>query len=234
MRWISFAQADSMSRSVIHLLPATRGGMAAQPVSCVIELFGDRPDSTEVAIDGMRLNQPDGIRLEEAFPRLREGGNSLVGIAVNLDSAQQKGDLSSSICELEVISRNKSVRFKMALRKDNSVERSTIPIISDTFTQTSLILTNQGSQYIEVQLAPQANLDNLNSQPLTNISIAPFSVSEYNLGSMFLLGSAPFNCQWGETRLATTFLIGQLPPEVAAFIVYRENSSKRIQSVLEV
>lgn len=229
MRWISFAQADALSRSVVHILPTTRGGIAAQPVMCSITLFADRPEQAEVSIEGMRLNQPDGIRLEEAFPRLKEGGNSLIGVAVDLEPSQQKGDLRNSVCAIEILSRTHVVRFPMPLREEPRTRREGIPVIADRATQTSLVFANQGARYAEVQLSPVGG----GNHPM-NISVAPHSVSEYSLSSLTGSSATSFHCSWGEVVLGSAVMTSELPVEIAGFIVYREAGSQRITSVVSL
>lgn len=233
MRWISFAQSDSLTRAVLHILPTTRGGIAAQPVMCTIQLFGDRSDSAEVSIDGMRLNQPDGIRLDEAFPRLKEGGNSLVGIAVNLEPTQQKGDLRNSICTMEILSRGQTVRFPMPLREDVLNRRQSIPVVADRTTQTSLIFANQGSRYAEIQVIPVSEKGKSPAHPM-NISIAPHSVSEYSLSGLGSQAGTQFSCSWGEVTLSSATLASELPVEMAGFVVFREAGSQKISSLVSL
>lgn len=233
MRWISFAQSDSLTRSILHLLPTTRGGIVTQALSCTIELFGDRPESAEVAIDGIRLNQPDGIRLDEAFLRLKEGGNSLVGIAVTIESSQQKSDLKNSTCMMEIFTRERSTRFSMPIRETPLKIGVPAPLIADPSMATSLILVNRGDQYHEITVrAAHASGEGL-PQPL-HISLAPRAVSEYSLAALMSQTSDPFNVSWGAVSLAAAEIETELDADVAAFAVYREAGTQRITSVLNV
>ena len=229
MRWISFAQSDSLHRSLVHILPTTRGGIAAQPVACVLQLFADRPDVTEISIDGMRLNQPDGIRLDEAFPRLREGGNSLVGISIVLESVQQKGDLRNSECAVEIVSRGRSIQFPMIACSDQAGMPRPLMAINDSLTQSSVIFVNQGTSYAEVRLAHSTDSNGL----AMCVSLTPHSVSEYVLKPQGAsLGDNSYNCGWGTVQVSRMSLVEPLSADVAGFCVYREASSKKIQSVV--
>ena len=233
MQWISFAQSDSLTRSILHVLPSTRGGIVTQAISCSIELFGDRPESTEVAIDGIRLNQPDGIRLDEAFLRLKEGGNSLIGICVKIESAQQRSDLRHSSCLIELFSRERTMRFPMPVRDAPIKPTQTLPVIADRLCQTSVVFVNRGLQYNEVQIRLAPAISHAGATPL-NISVSPQSVSEYSLASLLPQSAEPFHASWGEVSMAAAEIVTEIDTDVAAFVLYREVGTQRIVSVLNV
>jgi hypothetical protein len=235
MRWISFAQTDSLSRSLLHLFPCSKGGFSAQPIQCSLELFADRPEPAVVALDGMQLNQPDGVRLDEVFPRLKEGGNSLVGVAVNLETVSGKGDLSPSSCAIEIINRFGSVHFPMVNNTMTSKRYPSIAVLTDRATSTSLVIVNQSQRYIELKLKGSSSEKSQSEdifEKLQSLSIAPGSVSEFSLSGQNNFTGEPFHSLYGDVLLSGQELVGDLSEGVASFITYRDGTTKSISSVV--
>lgn len=237
MRWISFAQSDSLSRSIVHLFPTSKGGFSAQPLHCTVELFADRPESTAVALDGMQLNQPDGVRLEELFPRLKEGGNSLVGVSVTLETTSGRGDLSPSTCAIEIVNRSGSVHFAMKRDEANNNCKGPIAVITDRTSMTSLALINQSTRYVELELRNVnlgANGATNGARSLHSLSVAPSSVNEYSLSGQSGLAGEPFSTTHGDVLVEGQELLGDLSEGVVAFVLYRDSVTKAISSVVSV
>ncbi|MCB0340447.1 MAG: hypothetical protein KDD53_12625, partial [Bdellovibrionales bacterium] len=85
-RWVSFCAHDSLLRSIFHFFPSALGVTVPYPAECRISLFGDGFGMRQVVLQGARLNQPDGVRLEDAFPSLLESAPSLLGIEITITS----------------------------------------------------------------------------------------------------------------------------------------------------
>ena len=188
-----------------------------------------------MALDGMQLNQPDGVRLDEVFPRLKEGGNSLVGLAVNLETASGKGDLSASSCAIEIINRFGSVHYQMVADQARSQHSPSIAVLTDTTTVTSLVVINQSLRYVELQLKGSGLQSGVREdifEKVNTLSVAPSSVNEFLLSGQQGLVGEPFHSLYGDVQLSGQELIGDLSEGVAAFITYRDATTKSISSVV--
>jgi hypothetical protein len=183
----------------------------------------------------MQLNQPDGVRLDEVFPRLKEGGNSLVGLAVNLETASGKSDLSASSCAIEIVNRFGSVHFPMVRDLTHNQRYPAIAVLTDRTTITSLVVVNQSERYVELQLKGSAMSGSEGTdifEKVNTLSVAPSSVSEFSLSGQHSFVGEPFHSLSGDVQLIGQELLGDLSEGVAAFVTYRESTTKSISSVI--
>ena len=70
--WVAPVVSSGLTRTVVHFFPAARGVASPYSVSCRLTLFGGGIERRSVVLEGARLNQPDGLFVDEAFPELPE------------------------------------------------------------------------------------------------------------------------------------------------------------------
>ena len=112
VKWIGFGVSNALSRTVVHFFPSGGGVTAPYPANCMLNLFSLTVDESigglahkleekKIVLEGARLSQPDGVRLDQAFEDLSQGVKGFFGITVELSTGQPKVDLSGSSCIIE-------------------------------------------------------------------------------------------------------------------------------------
>jgi hypothetical protein len=102
-----------MTKTLVHFYPATSGVSAPYNVICRVALFGKGFDRKTVALDGARLSQPDGVRLEDLFPGLGDTVNGVFGIEVEISTNQPRVDLGCSWCVVECVHGAHALRYSL-------------------------------------------------------------------------------------------------------------------------
>src|SRR5262245_32337102 len=122
IEWVTFAVSNAISKTIIHFFPSAQVTSAPYPVIFKLNVFGKDVASKNVALEGGRLGQLDGVRLTDAFPHLAEGTTGLIGLHVEITTPQPRIDLSPSHCVIELVSSAQSVRFspKQSSKSDKS------------------------------------------------------------------------------------------------------------------
>lgn len=234
VKWISFCLANSLTRTVVHFFPSAGGVTAPYPATCKISLFGQNYDSKSVTLEGAKLSQPDGVRLDQIFEPLKEGVVGFFGLEVAITSSQQRVDLSASDCVIELSARGHSTRFRpirWTEREDSFSENREGLILKDSFNTTSLILVNP----TDTPLAPQTFVRDPEKQEnfnlLSNSPVGPMSVVEVDLDETYLSKLSPQTASWGLCRISNMVVMERGKNSLASFILYRDALTKRPVSV---
>lgn len=113
MRFYSFIPAHTLIRSVLHFFPSAERVVAPYPVSCKIAFFREREIIKSLALDGLRLSQPDGVKVEDLLsPQDFESQHGLIGVEIELDTKGRGADLSLSDCIVEIECQDYSVQYR--------------------------------------------------------------------------------------------------------------------------
>ena len=83
-------------RSRIHFFPTAGNAGGHYPVVCSLTLYGKSVEKRTVQLDGGRINQPDGLRIEDAFAGLSVEHQGLFGLDIGLSVAQGRLNLLPS------------------------------------------------------------------------------------------------------------------------------------------
>ncbi len=100
----AFFLTTSAIRSRVHFFPSAGATSGHYPVTCDLTIFGKGIERRTVRLDGGRLNQPDGIRLEDAFPSLASETSGVCGIEVRLECSHGRINLLPSRVFIEMVS----------------------------------------------------------------------------------------------------------------------------------
>ena len=245
-----FCLSTSSIKTRVHFFPSAGASTSHQPITCILSLFGKGIEKRSVMLDGGRLNQPDGVRLEDAFPSLRGEASGIFGLELQLSSQQGRANLLNSQAAVELVSPQSSLLYYSApFVAESAPENATvgegldIPTrlqaarrtsfvgvgLQDSFLTTSLIMINSTSETVRPSIfhgvGPEAQ-----SLPVGNI--APESAMEIPLEESLFKNSVPKECLWGLSR-AEKISIGtdSLTPNTAFYVMYRDPVSKRPVSV---
>lgn len=113
MRFYTFIPSHTLLRSVLHFFPSTERIAAPYPVSCKITFFQERSVIRSLALDGLRLSQPDGVKIEDLLTGAEgESLHGIIGVEVELDTKGRNTDLSLSDCIVEIECQEYSVQYR--------------------------------------------------------------------------------------------------------------------------
>ncbi len=231
IRWLSFCISNTLTRTSVHFCPGTKSVSAPYPINCKLTLFGGALSSPlSVVVEGARLRQADGLRLEDAFAVLQSEMTGTFGLGIELSSPQGRIDLSLSQCIIEVYSSRFTSRFQPKLidSVDGLTAEKTRPFLGlqDSLNSTSLVLVN-GS---EGGFNPcfEAVGARLNQSQEDQDVVAGLSVRELSLE---LDGTKSQEFSWGNMTAATFDSKSDLPKDVAGYIIYRDTQTKEPISI---
>jgi hypothetical protein len=241
----AFFMTTNSVRSRVHFFPSSGATAGHYPVACELTIFGKGIESRSVRLDGGRLNQPDGIRLEDAFPSLLSETSGLCGLQVVLETSQGRLNLVNSRVVIEMVSPQFSLSFSAAPCRPRVVaddEASTdakefVPeqemllglAVNDQFLSPSLVAVNAGDELLRPELRHVLRDSEV---PLHVGTIAGRSVVEFPLDETLCKQGVPHEALWGSTVVEKFWgeMQGKLA-DVSWYLLNRHPVTKRPLSV---
>ena len=237
IRWIAFGLANATTRTALHFYPSAGNVTAPYPVSCKLSVFGEGIEKASISVDGLRLSQPEGIWVDEAFPVLKSGALTLFGLEIVLSCSQHRVELDGSSCIVELNSLAQSVRYWPVSVEGGSGRSRALAAaaLRDAFSQTALVAINSTPERQEFAVALSAFES---SEPRTLSSaqapaLPPHALAEIPLDLVFDENFAALKVReysWGVLRARNLALLDSHSPLVA-YALHRDSSSRRILSV---
>lgn len=249
VKTVMFCLSTSSIKTRVHFFPTAGSTTSHQPITCVLSLFGKGIEKRAVMLDGGRLNQPDGVRLEDAFPTLRNEASGIFGLEVQLSSQQGRLNLLQSQAAIELVSPQASILYysspfvadlsevvapepstDLMQRLAAARRRSFVGVgMQDSFVTTSLVMVNSTNETVRPAIFHGVG-EEAQSLPVGNI--APESAMEIPLEESLFKKTTPHECLWGLSR-AEKISVGpdSLTPHTAFYVMYRDPVSKRPVSV---
>ncbi len=239
----AFCLTTSAIRSRIHLFPSAGGVAGHYPVNCQLTIFGKGIERRSVRLEGGRINQPDGIRLEDAFPTLLNEGVGLCGLEISFECANARINLSPSRVVVELVSPALSLSYLAApfvsLSHPQGVnvrdQRVAVGIlIQDANMSPSLIVVNHS----EGLYRPEYSCVTRSGETALQLgSVAPLSVVEFSLEESLFKHSLPRELVSGVVKFEKIWCPEVEAPTdsedlgVSSYILYRDPLTKRPVSV---
>jgi hypothetical protein len=249
VKTVMFCLSTSSIKTRVHFFPTAGSTTSHQPITCVLSLFGKGIEKRAVMLDGGRLNQPDGVRLEDAFPNLRNEASGIFGLEVQLSSQQGRINLLQSQAAIELVSPQASILYysspfvadvpeaaaaepsaDIMQRLAAARRRSFVGVgMQDSFVTTSLVMVNSTNETVRPSIFHGVG-EEAQSLPVGNIT--PESAMEIPLEESLFKRTSPHECLWGLSR-AEKISVGpdSLTPHTAFYVMYRDPVSKRPVSV---
>ena len=249
----AFCLTTSAARSRIHFFPSAGSTAGHYPVACEITIFGKGIERRSVHLDGGRLNQPDGIRLEDAFPALASEVSGIFGLEVSLSSSQGRMNLLSSRLVVEIVSSQFLLSFGAApfsintsfdsstnqtdlkaqigiteLNHDQIGARATV-VMHDSICVPSLVIVNSSSELVRPDFRHRVGTS---EDTLHLGTVAPESVVDFPLDDALCKYGEKHQALWGDVVIEKIW--GKPQPGVECYILNRECKSKRPISVCAV
>jgi hypothetical protein len=241
----AFFMTTNAVRSRAHFFPSAGATAGHYPVSCELTLFGKGIEARSVRLDGGRLNQPDGIRLEDAFPSLLTETSGLCGLQVLLETAQGRINLLNSRVVIEMVSPQFSLAFSAApfrpARASESssadaavdrevLERTLVGIaIQDKIFSSSVVAVHAGEDLIRPDLRHVLRDAEV---PLHMGTVAGRSVVEFPLDEALCKQGVQHDALWGSAVIEKFW--GRLGGELSGvswYLLNRDPATKRPLSV---
>lgn len=199
-------------------------------------------------LDGGRLNQPDGVRLEDAFPHLRTEASGIFGLEIELSCQQGRIPLQSSLAAVELVSAQSTVMYMSVPFSPVGVDSSAADKVGtdakgatprrqsfmgvglqDAAFSTSLVMINASGDAVRPSLFHRSGE---NAVPLQVGTLAADSAMEIPLEDSLFKESVPHECVWGLARAEKVSLdANSITPETAYYLMYRDTVTKRPLSV---
>lgn len=245
---VMFCISTSSIRTRVHFFPTAGASTGHHAVTCVLSLFGKGIERRSVALDGGRLNQPDGVRLEDAFPTLRGEASGVFGLQIHLSAPQGRVNLLSSQVAVEFVSPQGSILYRSApfsldveeggspvaaslsARLSANQRRSFVGVgVQDSYLATSLVMINATEEIVRPSVYHGVGEE---AESLAVGTISPLSAMEIPLEEALFKSATPHECLWGLSRAEKVSIDpDSLAPQTAYYLMYRDPVSKRPISV---
>ena len=228
IRWVSLCASNKVIKTMMHFFPRALNTNTPYPVTCKLGLFGEGQNADSVVLDGVRLNQASGILLDAAFPALNGDYAGFIGVTVDISLRQQSVILDQSSLIMELMSFSSSTMFYPTRIVDNESKSSffkSFPVLSDTLTQTSLVVVNSTLAEFNVNL-----LDVENNLVVENLRSLPLTAKEYSIDKIEDLknSASVLNSCWTNGSLSLLRFDREIPLGVCVYILCRDRANKRI------
>jgi len=247
---LTFCLSTAALRSRVHFFPNAAVPGGPYTVSCSLTVFGKGLERRSVVLDGARLGHPDGLRLEDAFPMLRNDYSGLLGLEIELSYPQERINLLPSHVSIELASADGAIVFSalpfVVKRESEAVDYGRTPgesasqkgkqrpsigvALLDKGTQTSLVMINASRDTHRPKLLKSGEMG---PEPLPVGTVGAQSVIEIPLDDLLTKGAARHEALWGEVGLQQVVVHDDNPShERGYYLLYRDAVTKRPYSVV--
>jgi hypothetical protein len=249
-----FCLSSQSIKTRVHFFPFAGAISGPYSIACTFTLFGKGIERKSVTVDGGRLGQPDGIRLEDAFQAVRGEASGIFGLQVSLSCQNHRAMMTASQLSIEVVSPQFNVVYGVpfflatgqttdagsndAIPPVPSITREEIGsgvALQDSFSTTSIVVVNPSETVVRPNLF---RLLDGKRVALHLGTVAPNAAVEMPLEEGLFRSSKPIECGWGLVR-AEAIYRGVSEEEAALtassqpsyFVVYRDPVTKKPVSV---
>lgn len=240
-----FFFAAGPARSRLHFFPSAGTTAGHYPVACELTLFGKGLERRSISLDGGRLNQPDGIRLEDAFPAVVSDLSGLCGLEVRLSCPQGRINLLNSRVVIETVSPQFSLAFSLAPFQaefgdgdgsEQAPSENTTPpqpligiAVQDAMGSPSLIVVNAGRDLERPDLFCVSRNE---EAPLHVGTVSAESVAEFPLDEALCKQGVKHEAIWGDAVIEKFWSTSSnAGAQVSWYVLYRDPVTKRPVSV---
>lgn len=253
VKWLTFCVSDAICKTIVHFFPSAGVVTAPYPAECKLTLFGKDLETKSVVLDGARFGQPDGVRIEDAFPILRQERDSLAGLEIEISSSQPRVNLESSSCIIELAYKGSSSKFFPSRMDQNESpqfkqqnQHGTGIAIKDAFTSSSLVTVNFSDAILKPNICGLK--EDGSSFEVQAERLVPFTVDESVLEGPFYKDVSFTECSWGLVRSRSIYLPEKKlvdsasastqakldQSNLAYYLMYRDSKTRRPVSVVAI
>jgi hypothetical protein len=243
----AFFMTTNSIRSRVHFFGSAGTTAGHYPVGCELTVFGKGVERRSVRLDGGRLNQPDGIRIEDAFPSLAAETSGICGLEVRLDCPQARINLLNSRIVLEMVSPQFSLSFTAAPCSADTLQAEggaqslepklarRMPVgiaLHDQLCSASLVVVNASTDLIRPEVR---HVLRDAEAPLHLGTVAAESVVEFPLDEALCKQGLVHEALWGDAVIEKLWATESINDSAATwYLLYRDPVHKRPISVCAV
>lgn len=244
VRWLGFGNVNATTKTLVHLFPSAGTVSAPYGALCKLSIFGSGIGRQSVALEGLRLSHPDGLRIDEAFPKAFESATGAFGLEIEVSTTQPRVDLTPSVCIIEFRGGGSSSRYRpyqipteRAPGMTPEPQRSMAGMIKDACTLSSLIVVNNLSGAITPKLFAVDTSNSPQADPLTAMScpaVESASVKEIEIPGSFWEQVPAREMSWGLLRARSISVETPDNEGVAIFALARDTTTSTPVSVTAI
>lgn len=239
--WLAFLNPNRKAGTLIHFFPATPGSATPYPVDLSVSLFGRGVPKRTISLEGARLFNPDGVRIEDIFSLAEADDESTLALQIELQTNNAKSDISASQCLIELPSAEGGLIFAphksvLTVNAQNSNEllenvgsEKVIMAMKDSQLCPSVLVVNCKQN----ELRPEIYYRDLRESPKALMplgQVAPMTALERKLDGTVFGEPQPREMSWGNLR--TRVLSAESGHrDMAMYLIYREVKTSKIVSV---
>ncbi len=255
--WLGFGVTGSITKTFLHFMPLSQGVGAPYPVNFSLTTGGSSLPARTINIEGARLSQPDGFRIEEAMPALTQHSSGLYYAKVEFDSSAHRLNLQASSVTVELQYQQSSVSYRPAMISQSAVAAPkhiqelndseadllacsrTAFALRDPNLYPMIILINASFQAVSAKVLSYAAREYVQT-----IVLEPETVREFEPAELGLRDPLKLDCSSGSVEAelfqlifedsASDSSIVKKGAAIAAYLVYRNRNTRRIASVLSL
>lgn len=221
IEWTTFALSQTLSRTLVHFFPSSGAVTAPYPVMCHLSCFHESGYSRSITLDGLRLGHPDGVRLEDLFPDLREQPGGLFGVTIEFSVTQPRVSLETSRCYVEFVTQTGSVRFALPSKKKGREEREPALMIRDPYHRPSVVFVNPSAEPCSIP----SGLCELFSEGSAQAELPGMSIREFPVAKEKQAQFASHECSWGICKCSPIESISDKYGALCGYVVHRDTVS---------
>ncbi|RIL06511.1 MAG: hypothetical protein DCC75_10800 [Proteobacteria bacterium] len=213
-KWLGFGVSNTLNNSVVHFFPNSHSISAPYSANCALSIFAGGMERRQVLLEGGRFGNPDGVRLEDAFPSIKADFSGLYAVEVEISTTQSRLDLSSSGCVIEIISQGLISRYlpcQVNYGVEGSILSNTTPAplaasgqaisvlaAKDSFLSTSLVVINPTPDDYSVKVVMER--DNAEASIIQHSEFKSNTIDEIMFRDSTFEDSSLQECSWGLMR----------------------------------
>jgi len=239
--WSVFLNPNRKAGTLVHFLPATPGSATPYPVDISVSIFGRGVPKRTISLEGARLFNPDGVRVEDIFSLADADEEAALALQVEVRTVQSKSDISASQCLIEFPSLEGGIIFSPGRAViDESSQAPPQPIDDQRYER--VILAMKDAQLCpsvlvvncrQSELRPEIYYRDLKESPKALMplgQVAPMSALERKLDGTVFGEPQPREMSWGNLR-SRILSAESGQKDMAMFLIYREVKTSKMISV---
>ncbi|MGI6524761.1 MAG: hypothetical protein ACOX2O_05630 [Bdellovibrionota bacterium] len=180
--WLAFCVSGQLVKTIVHFFPSAGAMGAPYQALCSLTLLRSDFEPQTVMAEGARLGQPDGFRLDLAFPDFAD--SQPAALLIELSTSQTRLNLASSDCIIEFVSQFSTIKYRPKKLINSAVDIFPILELNDSELVTSLITVNVMDAAVRFPLQTLAEKNDpeiSNFRELATLEIPAHCAKEFKL-----------------------------------------------------
>ncbi|HMO01430.1 MAG TPA: hypothetical protein PKD37_04725 [Oligoflexia bacterium] len=173
---------------ILHLCPVSSVTSVPHPIEVDVGVFGGGIEKLKLAVEGLRLTQPDGILLNKLFPIVFAEAKGLIAIEVNMRVVGVSADIDPNGVFLDFpTDHEERQQYQLASDVDNNknyAEQFTVTAVCSEKVVSSVVAINRHYSSLYISVWSESAGKSSPRGEIIREQIAPCSLKEINLGEV--------------------------------------------------